>query len=380
MNLLMIVLFSDVPTSFAQNVSPEQDEVAAARVKFCLSGIREHSQRLKSGLATYQGSLDVEIRAQPEKNLSGPVSGTLAFDGSKVRFDVTRPGWTVDSDSIEHPSDDKTVRNATAKMNQGTLTKMFSNDGSKIAIWQSFQPLIAIAKASSFPDRRVTEYIDYRCPTLFDIFSVNRGYSLDQMLDKLDPDNALSVVSVEKESETIWNLIWTYTDLEHDEATRCILTVDVQQDFSPTKFLCESTRLQNVKDDSSWIPEWENTTTWKEVSEVWVPVHVERKLFMGPYSGTDEVFTVDLEWKSVNEPIADDVFTYADFDVPDNIAIQDTSSGETVWIKPLPANKRQTERPLSSNYSTTKTILILVNLLCLLLIGVWYLRKRVSHA
>ena len=200
------------------------------------------------------------------------------------------------------------------------------------------------------------------------------------MLDKLDPDNALSVVSVEKESETIWNLIWTYTDLEHDEATRCILTVDVQQDFSPTKFLCESTRLQNVKDDSSWIPEWENTTTWKEVSEVWVPVHVERKLFMGPYSGTDEVFTVDLEWKSVNEPIADDVFTYADFDVPDNIAIQDTSSGETVWIKPLPANKRQTERPLSSNYSTTKTILILVNLLCLLLIGVWYLRKRVSHA
>ncbi|MCA9014132.1 MAG: hypothetical protein KDA77_02260 [Planctomycetaceae bacterium] len=202
MNLLMLVLFSDVPTSFAQNVSPEQDD-AAARTKFCLSGIREHCESLKSGLATYQGSLNVEIRGEPENNLSGPVSGILAFDGSKIRFDVTRPGWTVDSDNIEHPSGDKTMGTATAKMKKGTLTKMFSDDGSKIAIWQSFQPLISIAKASSFPDRRVTEYIDYRCPPLFDVLSVDRGYSLDQILNQFDTGFPLSVASVEKESETI---------------------------------------------------------------------------------------------------------------------------------------------------------------------------------
>lgn len=377
LNLLMIVFFSGVQTSFAQNVSPEQDD-AAARIEFCLSGIREHCESLKSGLATYQGSLNVEIRGEPKNNLSGPVSGTIAFDGSKVRFDVTRPGWTVDSKTIKHTSDDKTMGNAAAKMKKGILTKMFSDDGSKIAIWQSYQPLIAIAQASSFPDRRVTEYIDYRCPTLYDIYSINKGYSLNQILDNLDPDNALSVVSVEKKSETIWNLIWTYTDTKDDEATRWILSVDVQQGFSPTKFLCESTRIQDVKDDSSWIPEWENTTTWKEVSDVWVPVHVERKLFMGPYSKTNEVFSADLEWTFVNEPIADDVFTYADFDVPENIAIQDTSSGETVWIKELPPNIPPIERQLSSN-STTKTIIVF-NLLVILLIGVWYLRKRMSHA
>ncbi|MBN73999.1 MAG: hypothetical protein CME32_32510 [Gimesia sp.] len=378
LNLLLIIFITNVQTSFAQNVSPEQDDVAA-EIEFCLSGIREHCQSLKSGLATYQGSLNMEVRGEPENNLSGAVSGILAFDGTRVRFDVTRPGWTVNSKMIEHPLGNQTVGNATAKMKQGTLTKRFSDDGSKIAIWQSFQPLIVIGKASSFPDRRVTEYIDYRCPTLFDIYSVNMGYSLDQILDKLDPDHALSVVSVEKKSESIWNLIWTYTDTEHDEVTRWILTVDVQKDFSPTKFLCESTRLQDVKDDSSWIPEWENTTTWKKESEVWVPVHVERKLFMGSYSGTNEVFTVDLEWQSVNEPVAVDVFTYADFDVPDNIAIQDTSSGEAVWIKPLPANLPQSERRLSSN-STAKTILIGLNLLVLLLIGIWYLRKRMLHA
>lgn len=353
---LVLVLFSGVPTSFAQNVPPQQDDVAAARVKICLSGIREHCNRLKSGLATYQGSLNIEIGGQPENNLSGPVSGTLAFDGLKVRFDVTRPGWTVDSKTIVHPSDDKTLGNAAAKMKKGTLTRMFSDDGSKIAIWQSFQPLLSISKAgnaSGFPDHRVTEYIDYRCPTLFDIFSVNRGYSVDQMLHNLDPDNVLSVVSVEKESETIWNLIWTYTDSEHDEVTRSILTVNVQQGFSPTKFLCESTSLKDVKEDSSWTPEWENTTTWKEVSDVWVPVHVERKIFMGPYSKANEVFTVDLKWTSVNKPLSTEVFTYADFDVPDDIAIQDTSSGEVVWIKPLPAIMPLPEPPLSRNSTTT---------------------------
>ncbi|QDV17304.1 hypothetical protein Pan153_19390 [Gimesia panareensis] len=377
-NLLVLVFFSGVPTLFAQNVPSEQDDVTA-RVKFCLKGIRAHCKSLKSGLATYQGSLNVEIRGEPEKNLSGPVSGVFAFEGAKERFDVTRPGWTVDSGTIEHTSDDQTKGNATAQMKKGVLTKQFSDDGSKCAIWQSFQPVVSIGKSGSFTDRRVTEQIDYRCPTLFENYAVNAGYTLDQILDQLNPDHSPSVYSVETESETVWKLIWVYTDTEHNELTRWILWVDVQKDFIPTKFLCESTRLQEGKQTSGWIAEWENTTTWKEVSDVWVPVHVERKLFMGPYSGANQVFSADLKWQSVNKPIPAKVFTYAGFEVPDHIAIQDTSSGEAVWIKSMPAIQPQPEPPHSQK-TIPKPILIGLNLLIILLAGVWYLRKRLAHA
>jgi len=48
------------------------------------------------------------------------------------------------------------------------------------------------------------------------------------------------------------------------------------------------------------------------------------------------VRTFDFDWDSVNQPVDSALFTYATFQISDNVGILDDSTGQPVWLKALP--------------------------------------------
>ncbi len=304
----------------AQEESPTNESQAIA---FCLEGVKEQCASLRSGRATITGSLTSSFELKPEYNLDGPVEGLVAYDGTKVRFDITRPGWVVDQEILP-----TLELGDPAKMVKGKITKRFSCDGLRVTIWNSDQPMIMIAQESDMPDWKTTEHIDFRCPTLFDRYSIGQGWSLEEILERFKTEFPKDCSCVKQDG--IWELTWTYRD-ERD-TTRWLLTVDTKRGFVPTKYKCET---KFAVFPEKWITEWENRTEWAQCSNVWVPIRSERLIYNTPASNLDEALAMDLTWDSINQSLESDLFSYKGFDVPDEIAVQDSSSGEAVWIKPF---------------------------------------------
>jgi hypothetical protein len=103
---------------------------------------------------------------------------------------------------------------------------------------------------------------------------------------------------------------------------------------------------------------------------LWVPNRVERRLFQGLFSSVEEKQVFDLEWKSVNEPIDADVFTYKGFDVPADVAVQDSSSGSAIWIKELPKVELEDAKPRVSGFRYWIPIVVSISALT------WFVRRR----
>jgi hypothetical protein len=369
----VIVAAVSVFHTAALNGSPQEQVGQDQAIQFCLSGVKEHCKKLNSGRAKITGSLKTEFKNQPEFNLAGPVSGLVAYDGQKVRFDITRPGWVVDRSSLA----DEAKAGEPVKMMKGMLEKSFSDDGVKIAIWNSDQPMVTIGQLSDLPDRRVAEHINFRCPTLFDIYSIGQGWTLEHILQRFETEFGNAVAECVKDNE-VWKLIWTYQ--EGGEVTRWVLTVDTSRGFVPVQYKCESADARS--DERTWIPEWENSTEWEMVSDVWVPIRFERSIFSGPASSFDEKLVMELDWELVNEAIDDDSFTYRGFKVPEHVGIQDSSSGEAIWIKHLPSYEVPTLEYLGvteTTWTRSRLLLIIITLIgCLAISGWWAFRAR-SH-
>lgn len=335
---------------------------AKRAVAFCLDGVNNLSTALRSGQAEISGTFSSRYRTRPSRDLQGELTGFVAYDGKKVRFDISRPGWIVDGESLnEWRSGEPT------KMIKGQLRKAFATDGSNITIWNSDQPLISIGSESELPDRRIAEHIDFRCPTLFDLYSVNQGWTLAHILSRFDtefPDNVKCTIN-----EGNWNITWTYKGT--NDICRWILNVDTARGFTPTSYRCE-TKFPTLPDD--WICEWENITRWTQISDIWVPIRSERHYYQNPASDMAESIVMDFKWSSVNQAISPDVFTYKSFNVPDHIAIQDSSGGEAVWIKPFPNSNYPTAREKS--LFGIKMLLFLISMIGLGLLIITLLRSK----
>ena len=337
----------------------------SGKVDFCLNGVIESATKLRSGNATIKGTLRSNFLNQPENNFSGPVEGRVAYDGKKVRYDISRPGWVVEKASIVTD-----LGSAKAKMIKGQITKRFSSDGEKVTIWNSDQPLIAIGRLGDFTDQRTTEHFDFRCPTVFDPLSIGRGWSLEFILNRFKTEFLPNPTVVDVNG--IWTITWTGQD--STDAVRWLLFVDTKKDFVPTKYLCESAKVK----DMAWVKEWEVVSEWAQISKVWVPIHTSRTIFPCPTSTVDEEISLDLEWSSVNESVDPDTFTYKSFEVPDEIGIQDSSNGEVIWIKDLPrVQVEEGFKPLdSSRRSWLTTLVASALLIAVLVVGARYFTKN----
>ncbi len=115
-----------------------------------------------------------------------------------------------------------------------------------------------------------------------------------------------------------------------------MLSIDVEADFTPLEFRCESAPVARAMDPEAWFLEWRIVTKWEPREGVWVPARYEFAIPLSPVSNTHLQKNIEYHWKTVNQPIDSDLFSYRTFDVPAKVGIQDVSSGETKWIKPLP--------------------------------------------
>lgn len=353
----------------------------AELIGFCLNGVRQNSNAIVSGYATFSGRFKADFENAPENDQDGIVTGLLAFESSKIRFDISRPGWVVDksrkaefqSESVDN-SDPAARRSLVAKMTKGIITKRYSDNGVQVTVWNSDQPMVAIARPADLVDRRFTEYIDYRCPTLFDPFSIAKGWTLEHILTRFDTEFDNSTATVTRQGP-VWTLTWRSVD--GNEMSRWVLDVDTGSGFAPVRYRCESTRLNDKTRPSKWIPEWENTATYRQVSGVFVPVHVKRIRFMGPHSGIGEEMSLDLNWELINQPVDENVFSYLTFDVPDDVAIQDTSSGETIWIREFPSIDGEATPSDDSSPAIASAFLAVVTI-ALLSVAALLWRKKAS--
>lgn len=370
--------------AFFQNADNESDSVnvgeparnAEDAIRFALTGMQEEMSRLTSGVCHFTGKFESRISGAPEKNLTGATQGLIAIEGGKVRFDITRPGWIIDPTTIRSADDPDTpgrVGNVTAKTKKGILTKRFADDGIRVTVWNSNQPMIAIAQTRDFPDVRSTGYIDIRGITLFDRLSINKGLSLDQIFDNFSEHYSKLEQSIEKIDESKWILNWLVSD--EMGSTKWSLTVDIESGFMPQVYQCESAPVKDVNQDDKWILEWRNKTEWKQVNGAWVPVFHEFYTPSSPFSKIVERTIFHLAWENVNAEIDDQLFTYKTFEVPDDVAIQDASGSDTVWIKPFPGSSPPAA-VIKPARDMLRTVLVVLNLLIIALLVAWYLFRR----
>lgn len=98
---------------------------------------------------------------------------------------------------------------------------------------------------------------------------------------------------------------------------------------------------------------------------------------MGPHSGIGEEMSLDLNWELINQPVDENVFSYLTFDVPDDVAIQDTSSGETIWIREFPSIDGEATPSDDSSPAIASAFLAVVTI-ALLSVAALLWRKKAS--
>ncbi|HQU44944.1 MAG TPA: hypothetical protein PK867_19165 [Pirellulales bacterium] len=108
---------------------------------------------------------------------------------------------------------------------------------------------------------------------------------------------------VADEGNGVERIRWTIGD-DH----RRFLWIDKHRGFSPTRFEARDRRMSRRTRDGSWPePYLINTASWKAVNDVWVPASweiQERREEEAIWK-----YEHEFEWRSVNEPLPEDLFT-----------------------------------------------------------------------
>jgi hypothetical protein len=324
-------------TVWAQGGKNPGRESGTADVKafdFLLTGMKQERLKLISGMCRFKGESATHWPKKPEDNLDGLLVAFMAFDNGKARFDITKPGYVIDPDSIQFvgAKSGQAASRAIASRHKGTLSRKFADDKTRVTVWHSDNSLVSIAQARDFADRTSTGYFDIRGINVYDSLQLKRGYSFERMFEeyaKIAPK-----ASIREMNDSTWSVRWEFRD-EH-LISKWSFVVDVRSGFTPMEYKCETASVKEMQDPNKWFLEYELKTTWEERNGVWVPTrHSSYK--GGLFHEYIESFSYDIEWEKVNEPVNTDLFGYATFEIPDHVGITDFSGGQQVVIKPISA-------------------------------------------
>jgi hypothetical protein len=310
-------------------VKPQPKQQSEA-YQYILASIKSEREKLRTGICSISGPIKTRFKNNAPDSTEGAVSGLLAFDfkASKIRYDITRPGWVVDPSTLQSAGGD----HVTAKHIKGRLTKQFADDGANLAFWHSDNNLCTIAPNNSSGERLASELFDVRATSLHDPVSLRDVYSFEKILASLSLQGRFA--TVRQNDSGPWVVEWNSKDQLFDH--KFTLDVNPERGWSATSYKHEARPLNRPAE--KWSTGYQFASQWKEVEGVWVPT---RYTYWrgGIGAGFEESFDYQLDWKNVNQPVDPGMFSYTSFDLPDRVGVADVTKGETRYIR---EPKRQT--------------------------------------
>jgi hypothetical protein len=337
-------------------------------LKFLIAGMRQERARLNSGVCQIRGTISRKDVNKPAEEFMGELQILAAFEGAQsFRFDRSQPGLVSDpATKIADPKQPERILKMDRK--RGTITIKYARNQTKVAQW--FGPEAAHISVIANTGQRYPHgwgIFDVRGLGLYYQIALEREDDFQKLLEGYSKFSPMPVI--ERSDPQTWIVTWGFPDDTVSAEFR--LWIDVEHGFTPIRFLSRDHYHKKVP------PEWrimeESQTTWKQMGGTWVPVHHESKVSPGYVAES----SFDITWAKVNESLDPKLVTYEGFEVPSYVGIVDSSTGQTITVKPIGELPAQSTKSSGSGVA----IGVMVFLGCALSLGAFALLccKRRRH-
>ncbi len=307
----------------------------AEETAYLLRGMQHGRELLRRGVVKVQGIREIDHPEKPNRNLKEKVTGFIAFDfdTNRLRHDFSFPVRTGGSFRAEDFQDGKTVQDLTEAMSHYTAFRtinssrtpeyfvwyeLFAEGGSNLMIAdadQNWSP--GLTEDFHVMDLRSLGLIDYHefhgenprfCnPVAAHPNMVHQHLPIEGVIERMMECKVSEITK----NDSMVTLQWCgYT-----------LTIDEENGFTPVSYF---NRVDHYREKQ------QNTTDWRSINDVWVPVglHIEHVDVVS--SGAVDRWDLELDWQSVNEDLDDSLFRYESFpDVHESAYVIDTRGGDS---------------------------------------------------
>ena len=347
--------------------SLEKDSPDGVTSEFVLKGMRSHRQRLLRGEVLITGMKESEYA--DGRSQEADVEMTVAFDFEKnlVRFDRREP-----ADASGMQSADMARSFYWRTKTEAAIAKV-NNQGEK--------PTLEIHPADYVPVRPWHRPFDVRAVGVYYWPNFRSGTPLEQILEGF---MTTTPVETTETSDGIYCLVWEFNDRQ-----RRTLWVDGNRGFTPAKMVIQD-KGTPIGEDWDANPVLANEVSWKEVDGVWVPdtfkiqkrtVRVERSA-QGELRTAGEnsmSYMLAFEWKSVNQPLPEELFSYREHELEDGSYVVDYRSGEPVVVEligaePTHRGGQEDARKHDAGWAMSRVMVVFGSVLILLAIAMLLLR------
>jgi hypothetical protein len=266
MRIRLTLLFAALAGIVHAQPAPAEPDFA-----FVLAAMKAERLKVRSGVCRITGTYTAR-NPQANQALEGPLEIFTAFDGNKIRFDRSQPGWVIDRKSARpHPSGEP--GRATAEMKRGVEKYAFYDDGKKTALWNqdSIQMEILPSAAKTLQRFRSLGYFDVRGLGLYYHLAFQRQDRLGELFDV----HAKAIVKpmVDRTNPDRWVL--RAVDKENVMESESLIVIDVKNGFTPIEY---TMKQRNHKRNEDWYTTQSVVTRWEKSKEVWVQCIARLKL------------------------------------------------------------------------------------------------------
>jgi hypothetical protein len=281
---------------------------AEADLQFVWEGMKDHRQRLRSGVLKMNGRM---LDHQPGAwKLDGDVAIFIAFDegGRRLRFDRSEPVL-----------DPETRGSGEARQMTGGGRYVRLPDRS-----YSYVNGELITETRE-PDETISTEIrpfDVRGLGLYYWLDLAEGgVYYDEIVgnwEKVQPDRTVD------EGDGLYRVEWTLAD----GALRRLLWIDESRGFAPVRF---ELLYRDESAEGGWSePKVVSETSWEQSGDAWIPASYRLEDFQG--APRHRLYELAIRWESVNEPVAPPLFTLEGLELDRGIVLVDRRLGRPIPV------------------------------------------------
>lgn len=290
----------------AQGQPPDRGANQLASFNYVMNGLKASRDQLHSGVYRAHGTMrDLDKTWGP---LNGDVELFHAFDfrGGNVRFDRTEPfrrglrgakmNKLLDRGQPNKPAPRGPKKRNGADSWEPSVKKIQFVHTPQGEIIHRGGPTVAVLPTDPSIAMEVKAF-DIRCLGLAYLLDLEQASSFDEMYRSWLDDKPQSVT---QEADGVWRVRW------EDEMNQTTIWVKESQGFTPIRLEGRFKSGKGAK--SRWSdPKTTSEVTWQQLSGVWVPktFRIENTIIPNRTLSYD----LSFEWESVNEPVAESLFT-----------------------------------------------------------------------